>query len=427
MPDQTEFLERWFEFHQGYRIVRDAEGTDQRIAVIGEPFKDVSPGFLPRTLDQLRGGIANDARRAENVIRRRRLSSEDEVSHEPQQSLEDALDSLLEEAINEETQPNEDASEARSMGREDGRTRYDPTTPSQPNTAATRARERFARIYGTAEEINQDDYVSPLTAMYSRATERYHQAEARRASGPSTAPSTAALSADELREIEQQIVWSVIRENHTTAQGPFSVTTGHTPPGILGSTPSSSEMRFGPQGSPLPQSSTTSLFPGAIDGTSTPSLSGNTSNTSHIPAGPSSHPPEGSDPSATRSRSSFFTTGPVSAAAVELANAYIDEQRQQQRQQPEYLCNRTNTPELDMDKQNKPPPLEEKDMTRVLACAVCYFQLADHALLPCGHMAMCKWCADAYIPVKNGHFPIRPTTCPVCRKKVTQRHRIHLP
>src|ERR1700712_5308856 len=49
-PNQDAFTKRWLEFHQGYRIIHTSEGREERIAVIGEPLKDVDPGFLPRTL-----------------------------------------------------------------------------------------------------------------------------------------------------------------------------------------------------------------------------------------------------------------------------------------------------------------------------------------------------------------------------------------
>ena len=103
IPDQTDFLQRWNEFHQGYRIAKRPDGTEQRIAVIGEPFKEVAPGFLPRTLAQLRAGVVNDARREENRLRRRRLSlEEEEQEQEPQDDMEDMFDALISEAANEE-------------------------------------------------------------------------------------------------------------------------------------------------------------------------------------------------------------------------------------------------------------------------------------------------------------------------------------
>ncbi|KAJ4409890.1 hypothetical protein N0V91_002366 [Didymella pomorum] len=160
IPDQREFLDRWFEFHQGYRIATRPDGTEQRIAILGEPLHEVSPGFLPRTLDQLRAGVENDARRPENRLRRRRLTSEDERPAEPQQSLEDALDSLLEADSDNETLEDTNPTTL------DIPTSNDPETPQQqqhppapigPTSQAAsrrqRAQERFARVFGTVEDL----------------------------------------------------------------------------------------------------------------------------------------------------------------------------------------------------------------------------------------------------------------------------------
>ncbi|KAK5108775.1 hypothetical protein LTR62_007835 [Meristemomyces frigidus] len=57
-PDQTVFLEKWYEFHRGYRIVRRGDGGEERVAVLGEPFAQVDPGCLPRTLEEMRAGRA---------------------------------------------------------------------------------------------------------------------------------------------------------------------------------------------------------------------------------------------------------------------------------------------------------------------------------------------------------------------------------
>ncbi|KAF1834940.1 hypothetical protein BDW02DRAFT_497284 [Decorospora gaudefroyi] len=73
----------------------------------------------------------------------------------------------------------------------------------------------------------------------------------------------------------------------------------------------------------------------------------------------------------------------------------------------------------------RPGPKTDEEMTKVLACQVCYQQIADVAVLPCGHMVMCQWCADVVVPVKHGHIPQRPTKCPMCRKQVKQRFKIH--
>ncbi|KAK4968072.1 hypothetical protein LTR66_011896 [Elasticomyces elasticus] len=97
VPDQTEFLERWYEFHRGYRIVRREDGTEERVAVLGEPFKDVSPGHLPRTLDELRAG--RDRSAAEALIQHVHL--EEEAADEGP-SLEETLDSMINAASAED-------------------------------------------------------------------------------------------------------------------------------------------------------------------------------------------------------------------------------------------------------------------------------------------------------------------------------------
>lgn len=74
---------------------------------------------------------------------------------------------------------------------------------------------------------------------------------------------------------------------------------------------------------------------------------------------------------------------------------------------------------------SRPPPLTEDQMTKNLACQVCYVQVADIAVIPCGHMVMCQWCADVVVPVKHNTFPARPTKCPMCRKGIKQRYKIH--
>ncbi|KAF1834939.1 hypothetical protein BDW02DRAFT_466871, partial [Decorospora gaudefroyi] len=185
IPDQTEFLERWCEFHQGFRIVKREDGAEQRIAVIGEPFKDVSPGFLPRTLDQLRAGVENDAERMENRLRRRRLSAEDQPE-QAHQSVQETLDDLLREA--DEAVEGLSQTTARRGASVSPRIQEVASEPPRPLTRreaqVQRARERFARVFGSREELQQDDYESPLTQMYSRAYDRYRQAEERRAEAP---------------------------------------------------------------------------------------------------------------------------------------------------------------------------------------------------------------------------------------------------
>lgn len=73
--------------------------------------------------------------------------------------------------------------------------------------------------------------------------------------------------------------------------------------------------------------------------------------------------------------------------------------------------------------QERPAAIEEdKDFWMKLECKICFTQVSDVALLPCGHLAICRWCADVVTPlhadkisVKRGHL------CPICRRGIKKR------
>jgi hypothetical protein len=71
-----------------------------------------------------------------------------------------------------------------------------------------------------------------------------------------------------------------------------------------------------------------------------------------------------------------------------------------------------------------PEPLRHEQMRVDLSCGICYQQIANIVCLPCGHVAMCLWCADMTVPTRL-HDTTRPlhsdAACPICRKEVTQR------
>ncbi|KAK3722259.1 hypothetical protein LTR37_002692 [Vermiconidia calcicola] len=99
IPDQREFLDKWYEFHQGYRIVRKEDGSEERVSVLGEEFKEVSPGYLPRTLEEMRAG----RQREEEVRELQEQMAQDEQPSGP--SLEDTLEQMFEDASAEEAGP----------------------------------------------------------------------------------------------------------------------------------------------------------------------------------------------------------------------------------------------------------------------------------------------------------------------------------
>ncbi|KAI6823768.1 hypothetical protein KC367_g3394 [Hortaea werneckii] len=100
VPDQREFLDRWYEFHQGYRTVTKEDGSEERVAVLGEDFREVSPGYLPRTLEELRAGRA-----ANDMAEQPRQQQNREEPEDSGPSLEDTLDQMFQAASLEEDQP----------------------------------------------------------------------------------------------------------------------------------------------------------------------------------------------------------------------------------------------------------------------------------------------------------------------------------
>jgi len=395
IPDQTEFLERWFEFHQGYRIVKRPDGSESRRAVIGEPFAEVSPGFLPRTLDQLRAGCENDERRAENRFRRRRLSSEEERAQpeEPHQTIEEALDSLLEEVSDEELITEDDLIEATEteLNPDMSQERTDLSTPrSRTEVRLQRTRDRFVRLFGSREDVERDDYESPLSTMYNRAYNHYRQAEARRETGDVIAPPLDGLSQHDRREIENQVLWGVLNESRASEQPQVE----HVESLVSVHAQTREDSSIEPISFPP--------FPTQV-GTSR-----------HI-SSPTT-PPE-STPETMRTTLSTLTADLMR----------LRQETQTVNSRYTALLRRPPSPLIgNLDQPNRPPPLTDEEMTKDLSCQVCYSQLADIAVLPCGHMVMCEWCADVVVPVRHGYVPVVPTKCPMCRKGVKSRVRIHV-
>jgi hypothetical protein len=409
IPDQTEFLERWWEFYQGYRIAKLGDGSEQRIAITGEPLREVSPGFLPRTLDQLRAGVENDARRPENRLRRRRLSSDEEQPEQPHQSLEDALDDLLLEA---EIADPDVAGFTEPPTAVTPQAQDDPTEPPRPMTRPEarlqRARERFARVFGSREEQEQDDYESPLTQMYSRAYDRHRQAEERRAEGTDTAPALDGLSQRDRRDIEEQLLWGVMRESQEMSES---------------LEPESEVWSYAPRTRSQPSDDVDDEDLRAIF-----YASGNEDMVQAILTRDSTAASSSTTPAPLSTQGWWSQIRPQGAGLPPNALAEVNRVRLSFEEELARIraARPPPPPLMSLDTQpDRPAPKTDEEMTKVLACQVCYQQIADIAVLPCGHMVMCQWCADVVVPVKHGHIPARQTKCPMCRKQVKQRFRIH--
>ncbi|KXS96361.1 hypothetical protein AC578_3085 [Pseudocercospora eumusae] len=102
VPDQSEFLARWYEFHQGYRIIRNDDGSEERVAVLGEDLRHVDPGVLPRTLEEMRAGRErSELEDQERLQRQQRQGTNEEQSVDNGPSLDEALDEMYQAAEDE--------------------------------------------------------------------------------------------------------------------------------------------------------------------------------------------------------------------------------------------------------------------------------------------------------------------------------------
>lgn len=78
---------------------------------------------------------------------------------------------------------------------------------------------------------------------------------------------------------------------------------------------------------------------------------------------------------------------------------------------------------LDIGNDGRPEPKTDEQLKVDLACKICFSQLVDTVLLPCGHACMCQWCANQHMEISkyDKTRPIQPATCPMCRKRIKQK------
>ncbi|KAB8349817.1 hypothetical protein FH972_023830 [Carpinus fangiana] len=199
-PDQAEFVDKWFAYKRGFRLEKDeTTGAEHRVEVQCEKaWRDVPPGELP---------VLNHEDR---IVSSQRVATQptEQMEHV---SLDATLDALLAEAEAEEAQQQAASATARTQipmtaantqdildrlraaharltaavaARNDiARQAHaaDAEVRAARELKAALAREnqalRLARIFGTREEMQASDYVSPLTNMFARAYDRYQIAE----------------------------------------------------------------------------------------------------------------------------------------------------------------------------------------------------------------------------------------------------------
>lgn len=300
--------------------------------------------------------------------------------------------------------------------------------PTAPNSLTGRAAPRgeareqrqraaFTRLFGTREDVQSDEYQSPLSSMFGRAWDRYRAAETARQSVP-----------------EGQAHEPIPIPNNTNNGGPqlYYFNDGSVAP----MTPDSPVLILPP---PDPVRTSRNQGITEIHGFYRTNARG------------------GSPFSAARRRAPPRSeAGPRTIDARDLPSGpYLSEDRGQplrendstaalnqhsvfygMRRQPPRARTPSPVRGLDID-DGRPEPLPRDSMNRNMECKVCYTQLASEVMLPCGHLCMCKWCADQTVPLhasaraemENGNGDGsgrvgRGVQCPSCRRTVRRRVRV---
>ncbi|KAE8354836.1 hypothetical protein BDV28DRAFT_70221 [Aspergillus coremiiformis] len=101
---------------------------------------------------------------------------------------------------------------------------------------------------------------------------------------------------------------------------------------------------------------------------------------------------------------------------------YEENYRRHRRQQVEAISHSRG---LDDQKDGRPEPKEDEELTVNLECKICMSQLVDTVLIPCGHAILCRWCAEQHTRPDRSH-PKTSVLCPLCRAPVKQKLRIYL-
>ena len=346
-PDQGDFISKWLEFHAGTRPLE-------------RPWHLVDPGTLPlashqdarptvfhtvrsrtsesgehtsidETMDRLiRAAEDEDEDEHVNILTERNVLECAEAFRDAEAEKERCLQAVREARFRQMALTRElsEASEhfQRAMARrvvacDDVNLRRRELEAATLQRYGPRPAEATSGVFPTAQEIERQDpnYVSPLTTMFGRATDRYNAAEEVRAAVRTHAEHT-----------ERYI--ALVREIH--ADAPWHRNNG----------------RMEPQ-------------PNDVD------------------------------------------IRPVAAHYRDIPQRTLDD--------PE---------------DNRPAPLSDHEMTVKLSCKVCLQQRAEVAVIPCGHLVMCSWCAPICCPgTREDGTTTRRTHCPFCRSLVRRVVKVYIP
>ena len=228
--------------------------------------------------------------------------------------------------------------------------------------------------FGTREEIEAEDYQSPITSMFGRAWDRYRTAEVGR------------------RQLEDEML------DHY-----LSTSTRHQP------RPDTARIRnpFEPR-EPV-----------------TPRPMRYTQSTTVPPV------PQHGDERHPRALPAETEVLRLAQSASRVADFVA---RQASHTHPRRLSASPPPRVNPIDTQIRPPGLSQAEMTVSIACRICNEQRSDTLLNPCMHICMCRWCSDILkanaVAARRNRPPGAPREstwkCPICRTNIAGVTKIYM-
>jgi hypothetical protein len=318
------------------------------------------------------------------------------------------------------------------------------------NTHGRLGRENPFQTLGTREEVERQDYQSPVANMYGSAWGEYRNAELARQGRPAGASNAASTTEARQPMIANPLMNPPTMPTYIHNYGPNSLPNGMPPylnplgpqgnttpamnpplrysqrENIAGPPPRWSFQHMTPAASNRRQQNLSTPDRGLGSSESTPSIR-RTSDASRRAAyrGESEGGPfgRGLDPSSVdmlTARSGYPYTLPGGLSRDHHPSEYHTRETGSESE---------SEPSLTFDTQDRPPPMHPDSMMLDMACSICKEHLIDTVVLPCGHAVMCNWCADLHVPSRKQDKSTpkdRSVKCPMCRTRIKQKVRFSL-
>ena len=180
VPDQSRFIESWFDWYRGFKIITKEDGTVQQHPLHRESLGEVPPGHLPQTMDNL--DTSGDRNRSQHHTN---TSSEFDMSPQANSSISEPPDSApssrpsssMEEHISPPTVAQRYVASQferrRAAGSNIDPSSYTWLSSHQPDHPATPQYHNptQASVFGSREEVERQgsNYVSPITDLFTNA------------------------------------------------------------------------------------------------------------------------------------------------------------------------------------------------------------------------------------------------------------------